>query len=345
MKTDNLVIIGLILLAAIGVWAVHQHRGTHIGRGYYELQPSGKRIGLNDEDRDARIKKIENNTELSDAEKQERLSRIHRSIPRTVGVWISAFFTLAMLSFLYRDNPFYKIAEHAFVGVSAGYWMVVAFWTTVVPNLFGKLFAGWMKFSLLPGLDVDDIVAKLAAKSWFQGWLVDYEAANGDGLTASFLQLMNLPYWVPMILGIMLLWRLAPKGNWIARWPLAFILGSTAGIRLTGYLESDFIKQIQSTILPLVDMVYDEHGKLDFGLTFYNSMNNILIVGGVICGLVYFFFSVEHKGFVGRVSRVGIWVLMITFGAGFGYTVMGRIALLVGRFQFLAIDWLNVAQR
>ncbi len=39
-------------------------------------------------------------------------------------------------------------------------------------------------------------------------------------------------------------------------------------------------------------------------------------------------------------AKVGIWVLMITFGAAFGYTVMGRIALLAIRFEFLLDDWL-----
>jgi len=33
---------------------------------------------------------------------------------------------------------------------------------------------------------------------------------------------------------------------------------------------------------------------------------------------------------------------MITFGAGFGYTVMGRIALLVGRIEYLLYDWLGI---
>jgi len=31
---------------------------------------------------------------------------------------------------------------------------------------------------------------------------------------------------------------------------------------------------------------------------------------------------------------------MITFGAGFGYTVMGRIALLAIRIEFLLDDWM-----
>ena len=113
---------------------------------------------------------------------------------------------------------------------------------------------------------------------------------------------------------------------------------------MPAFLESDFIAQINSTLLPLIQPVYDgATGQLNWWESFKGSVNNILIVLGVSCGLVYFFFSFEHRGFIGRVSRVGIWVLMITFGAGFGYAVMGRIALLVGRFEFLVQDWLNIA--
>jgi hypothetical protein len=43
---------------------------------------------------------------------------------------------------------------------------------------------------------------------------------------------------------------------------------------------------------------------------------------------------------VGKTAKAGIWVLMITFGAAFGYTVMGRIALLAIRLEFLFDDWL-----
>jgi hypothetical protein len=43
---------------------------------------------------------------------------------------------------------------------------------------------------------------------------------------------------------------------------------------------------------------------------------------------------------IGGPARLGIWFLMVTFGAAFGYTVMGRIALLAIRLEFLADDWL-----
>ena len=37
-----------------------------------------------------------------------------------LGAWISIFLTLCTLSFLYDDNPFYKLAEHLFIGTSIG---------------------------------------------------------------------------------------------------------------------------------------------------------------------------------------------------------------------------------
>jgi hypothetical protein len=224
------------------------------------------------------------------------------SLPRSIGLWLAAFFTLAIFSFLYGDNPFYKIAEAVLVGVSAAYWMVVGFWDVLVPNLFGKIWPTIVQAWAMPGLSGPEAERDL--------W-----------------------YLVPLVLGAMLLWRLSPRGAWIARWPLAFIIGTTAGLRLIAFLHGDFLAQIRNTILPLV--VFNQ-GALDPWM----SLQNILVVLGVLCCLVYFFFSFEHKGFVGGTAKVGIWILMITFGASFGYTVMGRIALLAIRLEFLLDDWL-----
>ena len=38
---------------------------------------------------------------------------------------------------------------------------------------------------------------------------------------------------------------------------------------------------------------------------------------------------------VGRLSRIGIYFLMIKFGASFGFAVMGRISLLIGQLNYL----------
>ncbi len=222
---------------------------------------------------------------------------------RTIGIWVAALMTLAIFSFLYRDNPFFKLAESIFVGVSAAYYMVIGFWTVIVPNLLGNVIPYTIHNWAMPG------ISPVRNDDWYL-------------------------YLVPLVLGVMLLWRLAPSGTWIARWPLAFIIGTTAGLRLVGFLQADFLSQINASIVPVV--VIDELTGFDF----WASVRSLLVILSVLATLVYFFFSIEHKGAVGYVSRGGVWVLMITFGASFGYTVMGRIALLASRFQFLFSDWL-----
>lgn len=222
--------------------------------------------------------------------------------PTGLGYWLAAFLSLCVLSFLYDDNPFYKFSEHLFIGVSAAYYMVQAVWEELIKHLLIKL---WPEIAtgLVEGIEP----VSAGTRIW---------------------------YLLPLIMGIMLLWRLAPKGGWIARWPLAFIVGWAAGTNLVRYLISDFTNQLQPTFIPFVVL---ENGGIDWIMT----ISAFVTVFGLLAALIYFFFSVEHKGAFGAASKVGIWILMITFGAAFGYTVMGRIALLVGRMEFLFVDWMH----
>jgi hypothetical protein len=222
--------------------------------------------------------------------------------PMTIGLWVSAFGMIAILSFLFQDNILYKISEAILIGVSAAYAMVLGFWDGIVGILFVKLTPGIVRETVIPATPLE------AEPNWI--------------------------YLVPLILSGMLLMRLSPTGNWIARWPLAFFIGLTAGFRLVGFLEADFVHQIQATIVPLVVLEADD--TINFGAT----LKNILTVLTVFCVLIYFFFSIEHEGVVGGIAKLGIGFLMITFGAGFGYTVMGRIALIAERMSVLFDDWL-----
>ena len=223
------------------------------------------------------------------------------SMPRTIGIWVAGLLTLFIFSFLHRDNTLYKLAEAIVIGSSAAYVMVAGFWSTIIGNLFAKLTPNLVRAWAQPGLGQNEKME----------WI----------------------YIFPLILGVLLLWRLAPKGAWISRWPIAFFIGATAGFRLIGYLGPDFVGQIGSTIFPL-------YVASESGFDFWGTLGALTIFFGVLACLVYFFFSIEHTGVVGKTARLGIWLLMITFGAGFGYTVMGRIALLSERLQFIFDDWL-----
>lgn len=134
------------------------------------------------------------------------------------------------------------------------------------------------------------------------------------------------------ILGVMMLFRLSQKVGWIARWPLAFIVGATAGLYMMLYFVSNGLQLISEMMKS--PLKYDAEG----AFLMADSIGTVVIVLGVLSGLVYFFFSKEHKGAFGATAKVGIWFLMVTFGASFGYTVMSRMSLLIGRVDFI-INW------
>ncbi|MCP4706952.1 MAG: hypothetical protein GY865_20315 [candidate division Zixibacteria bacterium] len=209
-----------------------------------------------------------------------------------IGIWLGAFLTLGIISFLYGDNPWYKLSEAIFVGASAGYWFITLFWD----NIYGKFYVGVTENH-------------------------EYMLLVGG------------------VLGFLMLMRLISKIGWISRWPLAFVVGAIAGFYLINYFSSNVMRQVESTILPLFATGY---GNDIFSASFGEVISNIVIAGGTFTGLVYFFFSKEHKGVFGGTAKVGIWVIMITFGASFGYTVMSRMSLLIGRMDFIFGDWLGL---
>ena len=204
------------------------------------------------------------------------------------GVWCIVLLTLSIFSYLYGDNPFYKSAEHIFVGVSAGYIFTITFWDTIWPNLFGRLIPSYVQ----AGFEFD------------------------------------ISYLFPLFLGIFMLFRLSKKYDWLSRISIAYIVGMMAGLKFYVFLNSNLLTQIKSSTVNLSG-------------SYFSIVNEVIILIGVISGLVYFFFSKEHTGIVGKVSRVGVYFLMIKFGASFGFAVMGRISLLIGRFEEL-IDYSNV---
>ena len=210
--------------------------------------------------------------------------------------WVAAALTLSILSFLYKDNPAFKIAEHLFIGIASGYVVAVEFHTVFMPNLWTPMTSG---------------------NDW---WLL-----------------------VPAALGLMMLFRFSNKLAWVSRWPLGFMVGVYSGLAVIGFAEGDLMQQVAASIIPPIDGAAIAGFTGNPGvLTFLNALANPILMLGLVCILLYFFFSLEHKGLAGSIAGVGTGLLMVGFGAGYGYTVMTRMALLIDRFYFLLSDWLHV---
>jgi len=208
--------------------------------------------------------------------------------------WIIAFFTLALFSFLYKDNPFYKLAENIFAGLTTGYQVGLIWDTVIIQKLWNPI-------------------------TQYQAWWKFYFGSYGD-------------WWliVPGILGFLMFSRFFRDYSWLSRTPLAVVMGVTSGVFLTTQIHGLVLPQMQSTMLAL----WSNQGLVA-------SLLAVVTIVGVISTLIYFYFSHEHVGALGVTAKVGIWFIMISFGAHFGYTVMGRVSLLIGRVQFLIEDWLG----
>lgn len=217
-------------------------------------------------------------------------------IDTIIGAWVATGLTLFIFSFLYKDNPLFKLAENLYVGVSVGYTIVKTY-DTVIVHLIWKPIVENKEWSLL----------------------------------------------IPVAIGLLMLTRYVPKAAWLSRYAFAFIVGVGSGLAIPRTISSFILKQIEDTVRPLMMLVPGE------GVTFTwsllnpaSSLNTIVILIGVSSVLFYFFFSVEHTGPGKAVARTGILFLMIAFGAAFGYTVMARMSLLIGRLTDL-IEFSNVS--
>jgi len=136
---------------------------------------------------------------------------------------------------------------------------------------------------------------------------------------------------IPALLGICYFAIFVQRFAWVVRIPMGFVLGWGSGVAIPAILQANIIKQVQGSLFTAQMLARWD-----------SIVWNIIILVGVITTVVYFFFSREQKGALKTVSNIGIVYIMIGFGASFGYTVMARVSLLLGRLQFMLRDWLGV---
>lgn len=236
-----------------------------------------------------------------------------------------------------RDRLIFTVFVGAFAVVNIG--LILSGRLPANWNGFGLILAGGISLALYSFLYEDNALFKFA-EHLYVGVVAAYEVAQvwyqnilTDVYNPLFRAVADVgPKWVvliPTVLGLFLMTRLIGKAVWLSRLSFAFIVGLASGLVIPRRIASFILQQIGPTMQPLWT-----DGSFAF--------DAFLILLGVISVLVYFSFSFEHTGVIGGVSRVGIWFLMVSFGASFGFTVMARLSLLIGQLTFLLEDWLTL---
>lgn len=213
--------------------------------------------------------------------------------------------TLAIFSFLIKENPVYRFFEHLFIGIATGFGVLFVFKNFLYIEIFAPML----------GLDI---------------------MTFPDGTPTKEYQSAFLLYLIPMAFGLLYYFIYSKKYNWLAKLVIGFSLGASGGLAFKGFFNQ-FLPQISGSFKPLV--VIMDNGGVDW----LASFNNCFFVFTVIAVLYYFLFSNKQESKVAKsFNQSGRVLLMVCFGAFFGSTVMARMALLVERLQFLYFDFLTV---
>ncbi len=210
--------------------------------------------------------------------------------------------TLAIYSFLIKENPFYRFFEHLFIGIAAGF----------IPIYTIKGFLWPQVLEPMLGLDI-----------------VTYP----DGTLSKEYSTSYLLFLMPMFFGLFYYAIYFKKIAWIAKLAIGFALGYSGALTFKGFF-AEMLPQLESSFKPLV--VLGETQAVDWG----QSASNVIFVLTLLSVMYYFFFTFKRSGTGSEaVATSGRLLMMVCFGAFFGSTVMARMALLVERMQFLLTDW------
>lgn len=192
--------------------------------------------------------------------------------------WVAGLITLAIFSFVFKENPIYRFVEHIYVGASAGYSISV-------------------NFGYIRNLGINKL-------------------NNGAYITI-----------IPIVLGLFLFLRYSKKLSYLSRWATAFLVAIGVGLSLFGIAKSQLITQVSATFLPLVVMK-------DNTFNFLSSMNNWIMIFGVLGVLIYFFFTTNIRNPIFAAgSKFGRYLMMVSFGVAFGNSIMMDLSLLLGTFD------------
>lgn len=243
-----------------------------------------------------------------------------------LGVGVLA--TFALYSVLYRENKFYRFFEHIFLGLAAGFTVVVIWKDTLYTNWWQKM-------------------TGIAAEG-------DTPATMGYWIYIALLPVAFMGYLI-----------FSKKHNWMSKIPVGIILGVWSGQQVQIWWNT-YGPQIYSSMLPVIPTTFDSitvppsytietvngvlqkvpldaasAAEISSNLYPTQALTNLIFVLTVVSAFSYFLFSFElkNKVMIG-INTFGRWMLMIGFGAIFGSTVMARFALVIDRMSFFWNEFL-----
>ncbi|MBL7661581.1 hypothetical protein JNK13_02400 [bacterium] len=221
-------------------------------------------------------------------------------------IFCAGLCTLAIFSFLYRENIFYRSFEHFFLGIATAIGIVASIRYFLWPEVLKPLF----------GLDLP---------------------VFPDGTSPTTYPTARLLLLIPIAFGSLYYFILSQRYAWLAQLVIGFSLGVGGGLAFEATFN-ELLPQIIDSFRPLYPTSECT------SMLKCQVLSNWVFMLTLISALTYFFFTFKRKaGSVeSGISVLGRQIMMICFGAFFGSTIMARMALLVERMEFLINQWIPI---
>lgn len=134
-------------------------------------------------------------------------------------VFLGGVSTLAIYSFLYRENAVYRFFEHLFIGIATGISIIMVFRTFLWQEIFKPL------------LGMDRVIFP-------------------DGTYSEPYNKLYLLYLAPMALGLLYYFILTKRYSWLAQIAIGFGLGVSGGLAFKGFIN-EMYPQLTNSFRPL----------------------------------------------------------------------------------------------
>lgn len=192
---------------------------------------------------------------------------------------LEAVGTIAVLSYVYKENAAYRFFEFTAVGLAAAHSIVQSWNNYLKPTVRDRL---------------------IGKGEWYLIF--------------------------PALIGLLYYTRFMGKNlSWIARYPISISVGYSIGYSLA-YSPRPFLKEFRSTFAQ------------------FKHVNDYIFLIVWFLVVFYFMFTLvkkENKVF-GMTNVATRCLIMMYMGVLFGTSILGKFSRLLGRYQFLLRDWLQL---
>lgn len=202
---------------------------------------------------------------------------------------VSFLLTLLILSFIFGDNPLFRIASYLFVGVSAGYATALLIYQVIWPRIVTPIMEG--------------------------NWIMA----------------------IPLLLGLLLAFRLVPSLSRVGNVSMAYLVGAAAAVAIGGAVLGTLLGQTRGAINAF-DLSSSQASAKPLDLA-----EAVIFLLGTVATLAYFQFTGKSRPnqpaqrplVVESLAQIGQMFIAVTLGGLFAGVVATSLAALIERLSYI----------